>query len=195
MVRTASTMSLPLGARAPDVRLPDPAGRTWSLDDFPGAQAYLVAFLCNHCPFVQHVADGFARLAREYAARGVAVVGVNANDFEAHPDDRPERMAGEARARGYVFPYLVDEDQSVAKAYKAACTPDFFVLDAGRRLAYRGQMDASRPGSGVPVTGADLRAALDAVLAGKPAPAEQKPSLGCNIKWKPGNEPAYFRAG
>jgi peroxiredoxin len=195
MVRTASTMSLRLGARAPRILLPDPAGRTWSLDDFPLAKAYLVAFLCNHCPFVKHVADGFARLAEEYSRRGVAILGINSNDFEAYPDDRPERMAEEARARGYVFPYLVDADQSVAKAYKAACTPDFFVLDARLRLAYRGQMDGSRPGNDVPVSGADLRAALDLVLAGKPAPRDQKPSLGCNIKWKPGNEPGYFRAG
>jgi peroxiredoxin len=193
MVLTESTM-LPLGTPAPEFRLPDPDGREHALADFAGSPVLLVAFLCNHCPFVKHVRKAFAALAREYAARGVAVVGINSNDFEAHPDDRPEKMKLEAREVGYTFPYLVDASQSVAKAYKAACTPDFYVFDAQRKLAYRGQMDSSRPGNDKPNDGADLRAALDAVLAGKPAAERQRPSAGCNIKWKPGNAPAWFGA-
>jgi peroxiredoxin len=192
MVRTPSTMKLPLGAKAPDFRLPDPSGKMWTPADFEVAPALLVAFICNHCPFVRHVREGFARLAREYRGRGVAVVGINSNDFEAYPDDSPAAMAKEIEAVGYDFPYLVDESQQVAKDYRAACTPDFFVFDGERQLAYRGQMDGSRPGNDVPVTGEDLRAALDAVLEGGPVPDEQRPSLGCNIKWKPGNEPPYF---
>ncbi len=191
MVKTASTM-LPLGTAAPDFRLPDATGKTYTLADFRSAPALLVIFMCNHCPFVKHVASVLANLAREYQARGVAVVGVNSNDFQQFPDDAPEKMLEEVRARGYTFPYLVDESQEVAKAYQAACTPDFFVFDKDRKLVYRGQMDASRPGNNVPVTGSDLRAALDAVLEGRPVPADQKPSLGCNIKWKPGNEPSFF---
>lgn len=191
MVKTASTM-LPLGTAAPDFRLPDATGKTYTLADFRSAPALLVIFMCNHCPFVKHVASGLADLAREYQARGVAVVGINSNDYQQYPDDAPEKMLEEVRARGYTFPYLVDESQEVAKAYQAACTPDFFVFDKDRKLVYRGQMDASRPGNNVPVTGNDLRAALDAVLEGRPVPADQKPSLGCNIKWKPGNEPSYF---
>jgi len=152
-----------------------------------------VIFMCNHCPYVVHVAEGLARLAAEYQRRGVAVVGINSNDVSAYPDDAPERMAEEVKRRGYTFPYLYDESQAAAKAYRAACTPDFYVFDRGRKLVYRGQMDSSRPNSGLPVTGVDLRAALDAVLAGQPVSAAQKPSLGCNIKWKPGNEPEYFR--
>jgi len=192
MVQTASTM-LPLGTPAPEFRLRDTSGKSVSLDDFRSAPALLVVFMCNHCPYVKHVAAGIAQLARDYQARGVAVVGINSNDNGAYPDDAPEKMAEEVRARGYTFPYLVDETQEVAKAYGAACTPDFFVFDQGRKLVYRGQMDSSRPGNNVPVSGEDLRAALDAVLGGKPVPAEQRPSLGCNIKWKPGNEPDYFR--
>jgi len=193
MARTPSTMMLPLGTQAPDFRLPDPSGKAWSLADFEERQALLVAFICNHCPFVKHVREGFAQLAREYGGRGVAVVGINSNDFEAYPDDSPAAMAREAEAFGYDFPYLVDERQQAAKDYGAACTPDFFVFDRGRRLVYRGQMDGSRPGSDVPVTGEDLRAALDAVLEGRAVAEEQRPSLGCNIKWRPGNEPDYFR--
>jgi peroxiredoxin len=193
MVQTASTMMLPLGARAPAFELPDLSSRAVSLASFEGAPALLVAFICSHCPFVKHVRAGFASLAAEYQARGVAVVAIASNDTQAYPQDGPEGMAAEAKEAGYGFPYLFDETQDVAKAYGAACTPDFFVFDEQRRLFYRGQMDASRPGNGVPVTGADLRAALDAALAGRPAPSEQRPSLGCNIKWKPGNEPGYFK--
>ena len=191
MVLTESTM-LPLGTQAPDFRLPDPDGREHALGDFKSSPVLLVAFICNHCPFVKHVRKAFAALAREYAARGVAVVGINSNDFEAHPDDAPAKMKLEVREAGYGFPYLVDASQSVAKAYKAACTPDFYVFDAKRKLAYRGQMDSSRPGNDKPNDGADLRAALDAVLAGKPVPERQRPSAGCNIKWKPGNAPTWF---
>lgn len=190
MALTPSTM-LPLGTPAPAFRLPDPAGRVVAIGDFAAAPALLVAFLCNHCPYVKHVQAGFAAFAKEYAARGLAIVAVNSNDFAEYPDDAPERMAEEARRAGYVFPYLVDEKQEVAKAYRAACTPDFFLFDGARRLVYRGQFDASRPGNAIPVTGGDLRAAADAVLAGRAVPAEQQPSIGCNIKWKPGQEPAY----
>ena len=192
MVETASTMRLPRGAKAPAFELPDPSGRRWSLARFEGSPALLVAFICKHCPFVKHVRGGFAALAEEYQKRGVAVVAIASNDAQAYPEDGPEGMAAEAREAGYTFPYLFDESQEVAKAYGAACTPDFFVFDRERRLLYRGQMDGARPGNGVPVTGADLRRALDAVLAGGPAPEVQRPSLGCNIKWKPGNEPEYF---
>jgi len=191
MVLTESTM-LPLGTQAPEFKLPDPDGREHALADYAKSPVLLVAFLCNHCPFVKHVRKAFAALAREYAARGVAVVGINSNDFEAHPDDAPQKMKLEVREVGYTFPYLVDASQSVAKAYKAACTPDFYVFDAKRKLAYRGQMDASRPGNDKVNDGADLRAALDAVLAGKPAAERQRPSAGCNIKWKPGNAPTWF---
>ena len=193
MVQTASTMMLPLGAPAPEFALPDPAGKVVSLSDFLDAPALLVIFMCNHCPYVQHVADGLAALAREYQKRGVAVVGINANDWTTYRDDAPAKMAEEARRRAYTFPYLADETQEVAKAYRAACTPDFYVFDKDRKLAYRGQMDGARPGNNVKVTGVDLRDALDAVLEGRPAPTKQKPSLGCNIKWRPGNEPEYFR--
>jgi peroxiredoxin len=191
MTMTASTM-LPLGTEAPDFTLPDPEGNVVSLSDFNGARALLVVFMCNHCPFVKHVIDGFARLVNEYQSRGVAVVGINANDVDEFPDDRPEKMTVFARERKFTFPYLFDETQEAAKRYHAACTPDFFLFDEHRRLVYRGQMDDSRPGNNVPVTGSDLRAALDAVLEGEPVPEEQKPSMGCNIKWKPGNEPDYF---
>jgi peroxiredoxin len=192
VVLTPSTM-LPLGTKAPDFSLPSGDGRTVSLSDFSKAPALLVVFMCNHCPYVKHVADGLAKLARDYQAKGVAVVGINSNDVSAHPADSPAEMVREAKTRGYTFPYLFDESQRVAKAYKAACTPDFYVFDKDHKLVYRGQMDASRPDSGIPVTGKDLRAALDAVVAGKPAPSEQKPSIGCNIKWQPGNEPDYFK--
>jgi peroxiredoxin len=183
---------LPLGTKAPDFSLPNVDGRTPSLDDFKGAKAYLIVFMCNHCPYVKHIAPELARLAREYQKKGVAVVGINSNDVASHPDDSPEQMAREVESRGYTFPYLYDATQKVAHAYHAACTPDFYVFDKDRKLAYRGQLDSSRPDSGVPLTGKDLRGALDAVLAGKPAADDQKPSIGCNIKWKPGNEPDYF---
>jgi peroxiredoxin len=191
MAMTPSTM-LPLGTKAPDFSLQNVDGRIVSLADFKGAPALLVAFICNHCPFVKHVAAGLAELAREYQAKGAAAVAINSNDARNYPADSPEQMVHEAENLGYTFPYLYDEDQSVAKAYRAACTPDFYVFDKDYKLAYRGQMDSSRPDSGIPVTGKDLRAALDAVLAGKPVPADQKPSIGCNIKWKAGNEPEYF---
>jgi peroxiredoxin len=192
MVETASTMRLPLGAKAPSFDLPDPSGRRFALAGFEGSSALLVAFICRHCPYVKHVRAGFTSLAAEYQKRGVAVVAIASNDAQAYPEDGPAGMSAEAREAGYGFPYLFDETQEVAKAYGAACTPDFFLFDRERRLFYRGQMDGSRPGNGVPVTGEDLRAALDAVLEGRPAPDIQRPSLGCNIKWKPGNEPAYF---
>jgi peroxiredoxin len=191
VVLTPSTM-VPLGTKAPSFSLPNVDGKTVSLDDLTGSSAYLIVFMCNHCPFVKHVAPELATLAREYQARGVSVIGINSNDVASHPADSPKAMAREATERGYTFPYLFDETQRVAKAYQAACTPDFYVFDKDKKLAYRGQMDASRPDSGIPVTGQDLRAALDAVLAGKPI-EEQKPSIGCNIKWQPGNEPDYFK--
>jgi len=191
MVRTPSTM-LPLGTRAPDFALPNVDGRTVTLADSAGPKGTLVMFICNHCPFVKHVADQLAALGSEYLPRGIGVVAISSNDVSSHPADSPEQMVHEAEDRGYVFPYLYDETQEVAHAYHAACTPDFFLFDGDRKLAYRGQLDASRPGNDVPVTGADLRAAIDALLAGHPVPTEQRPSLGCNIKWKPGNEPAYF---
>lgn len=191
MALTPSTM-LPLGTTAPPFKLPNVDGRTVSLDDFKAAPALLVAFICNHCPFVKHVAAGFAQLARDYQAKGAAVVAINANDPVGYPADSPEQMVHEAENRGYTFPYLFDETQAVAKAYRAACTPDFYVFDKDRRLVYRGQMDDSRPDSGTPVTGKDLRAALDAALAGKSAGEKQRPSIGCNIKWKKGHEPEYF---
>ena len=191
MARTPSQM-LPLGTLAPAFNLPDADGKMHSLDDATGSQAYLVMFICNHCPFVKHVADELARLGRDYREKGVAVFAINSNDIESHPADGPDKMKEEAAARGYTFPYLLDADQSVAKSYEAACTPDFYLFDADRRLVYRGQLDGSRPGNDVPVDGADLRRAIDAVLAGDPVPAAQVPSLGCNIKWKAGNEPAYF---
>jgi len=191
MALTPSTM-LPLGTKAPPFRLPNVDGRMVSLDDFKSAPALLVAFICNHCPFVKHVASGFAQLAREYQAKGAAIVAINSNDPVGYPADSPEQMVHEVENRGYTFPYLFDETQAVATTYRAACTPDFYVFDKDRKLAYRGQLDDSRPDSGLPVTGKDLRAALDAVLAGKPVSEKQRPSIGCNIKWKKGNEPEYF---
>ena len=190
MAVTPSTM-LPLGTEAPDFRLPDPAGRSVSLADFADAPGLLVAFLCNHCPYVKHIRAGFARFASEYRERGLAIVAINSNDAKSHPEDAPPRMAEEAKRQGYLFPYLYDETQEVAKAFRAACTPEFYLFDAGRRLVYRGQFDASRPGSPVPVTGRDLRAACDALLAGDPVPPDQQPGIGCNIKWRLGNEPGY----
>lgn len=190
MVAVNSTM-LPLGTPAPEFRLPDPGGKVVSLADFKRAPALLVVFMCNHCPYVKHLREGLARLARDYQPRGAAVVGINANDAASYPADSPAKMVEEAAAAGCIFPYLCDETQAVAKAYRAACTPDFYLFDQDQRLAYRGQFDDSRPGNGLPVTGKDLRAALDALLAGRPVPSNQKPSIGCNIKWKPGNEPEY----
>jgi peroxiredoxin len=187
-----STM-LPLGTRAPEFDLPDTVreGRV-SLSQFADAPALLVVFMCNHCPYVKHIRETFVELVKEYQSRGVAVVAISSNDVESHPDDSPEHMAEEAKKFGYTFPYLYDETQEIAKTYRAACTPDFFLFDRQRRLVYRGQMDGSRPGNDVPLTAADLRAALDATLSEGQVEANQKPSMGCNIKWKPGNEPDYF---
>jgi peroxiredoxin len=190
MAATASTM-LPLGTEAPDFELPDPDGKIHRRDDNASAPALVVAFICNHCPYVVHIRREWATVASELQDRGVAVVAIAANDVDAYPQDGPKGMAEEAREYGYTFPYLFDETQQVAQAYRAACTPDFYVFDRDRKLAYRGQFDDSRPGNGTPVTGADLKAAVDAVLAGKPAPEDQRPSMGCNIKWRPGNEPDY----
>jgi peroxiredoxin len=183
---------LDLGTPAPAFRLPDPAGQVHGLEDFAASPALLVAFICNHCPYVKHIRTALAAFARDYQPRGLAVVAINANDVTSHPDDSPGKMAEEIRAAGYTFPYLYDESQSVARAYRAACTPDFFLFDRDRRLVYRGQFDDSRPGNDAPVTGGDLRAAVDLLLAGRPIPPEQKPSIGCNIKWRPGNEPDYY---
>lgn len=181
-----------LGTQAPDFALPDVvSGRIVGLADFAAAPALLVAFICNHCPYVRHVRAGFVAFAREYGPKGLAIVAISANDAAAYPDDAPAAMAREAKSAGFTFPYLYDETQAVARAYEAICTPDFFLFDRERRLVYRGRFNASRPGSNVPVSGADLRAAVDALLAGRPVPAEQQPSMGCSIKWKPGNAPAY----
>jgi peroxiredoxin len=191
MVRTASTMS-PLGSPAPDFSLLNVDGHVVSLSDFADAPALLVMFICNHCPYVKHVAPVLAQVCRQYQAQGVAVVAISSNDSVGYPDDSPEQMVREAQKRGYTFPYLFDETQEVAQAYGAACTPDFFLYDRNRKLVYRGQLDSSRPRSDVPVTGEDLTAAVRAVLAGQPVAENQRPSLGCNIKWKPGCEPDYF---
>ena len=194
MVRTLSTM-LDLGTAAPDFSLPDVvSGRTFSLDSFKDKKALLVMFICRHCPYVKHVQEELARLGRDYQGKDVAVVAISSNDAAGHPDDAPHSLKEQAAEQGFVFPYLYDEDQSAAKAYTAACTPDFFLFDKGRRLVYRGQLDDSRPKSDTPVTGRDLRAALDAVLADAPVAEDQRASLGCNIKWKAGNEPEYFGA-
>lgn len=189
MALTPSVM-LELNTPAPDFRLPDTEGRLVSLNDFKDAKALLVVFMCNHCPYVKHIRAGLAAFARDYQPKGLAMVGINANDAANYPDDSPERMVDEVAAAGYTFPYLYDESQATAKAYRAACTPDFFLFDKQRRLVYRGQFDASRPGNGQPVTGKDLRTATDAVLAEKPVNPDQNPSIGCNIKWKAGNAPA-----
>ncbi len=187
MARTPSTM-LDLGTPAPDFALPDLDGDIISLEDFQDAPALLVMFICNHCPFVKHLRDALAAFGTEYG-EVIGIVAINSNDADAYPEDSPAKMREEADAAGYTFPYLIDATQEVAKAYKAACTPDFFLFDRDRKLVYRGQFDGSRPGNGVPVTGADLRAAIDAALAAKPVNGEQAPSIGCGIKWKPGNEP------
>jgi peroxiredoxin len=191
MVLTPSTM-LPLGTQAPEFSLVNVDGRTVSLADFEGKPALLVIFMCNHCPYVKHLADQLAAFTSEYIAQGVGVVGISSNDVPNYPADSPEQMVAEAEARGYEFPYLYDETQDVAKAYRAACTPDFYVFDGKQKLVYRGQFDGSRPDSGIPVTGADLRAALDAVLAANKPTDDQRPSIGCNIKWKAGGAPEYF---
>jgi peroxiredoxin len=190
MPATPSTM-VPLGTPAPTFELPDVRGGLVSLDALRDAKALLVMFLCNHCPFVKHIRAELAALPRDYASMGLAAVGICSNDPEKYPQDNFDAMKAEALANGWTFPYLHDADQAVAKAYRAACTPDFFLYDRNRRLVYRGQLDASRPSNGLPVTGADLRAAIDATLRGASVAAEQIPSIGCNIKWIPGREPAY----
>ena len=180
---------LELGTTAPNFSLPDPDGNRHSMA--AGAAAYLVMFICNHCPFVKHVREELARIGNDYAARNVAIFAINSNDVERYPDDAPEHMRREAMTWGYTFPYLHDADQSVASSFRAACTPDFYVFDAGRRLVYRGQLDDSRPSNDQPVDGRDVRAALDAVLSGQAVSERQVPSIGCSIKWKPGNAPEY----
>jgi peroxiredoxin len=194
MVATNSTM-LPLGTSAPVFTLPDAVtGSSISLAGFDDEPVLLVMFISNHCPYVKHVAAELGRLGRDYGPRGVAVVAIGSNDVATHPADAPARMVEFAAAHGFDFPYLYDESQEVALAYRAACTPDFFVFDADRKLVYRGQLDGARPSNDVPVDGRDLRAALDAALDGQPIPEPQRPSMGCNIKWKPGHAPEYFPA-
>ena len=194
-----SSAMIDLGFVAPNFRLPDygalGGGTELALDDVEGAKGTVVMFICNHCPFGKHVSEQLARLAEDYDAKGIGFVAISANDASAYPDDAPEKMVEEAKRSAYAFPYLFDETQEVAKAYNATCTPDFFVFDSNRKLVYRGQLDDSRPGTNEPVTGADLRAALDAILGGEKPSAEQKPSVGCSIKWKPGNEPSPIGAG
>lgn len=190
MAETHSTM-LPLGGEAPDFTLIDPEGMTVSPDDVSESKGLLVIFMCNHCPYVRHVREELARIGSEYPRRGVAVIAINSNDEESHPDESAEKMAEEIETFRYEFPYLIDSTQDVAKAYRAACTPDFFLFDESRKLVYRGQLDDSRPGNEVRVTGKDLRAAMDALLADAPISEDQKPSAGCNVKWRAGNEPDY----
>jgi peroxiredoxin len=191
MAAVPSTM-LDLGTPAPDFALPDTGGDTVSLAELPPAPALLVMFLSNHCPYVKHLRGAIAQLARDYAPRGVQLVGIMSNDVSRYPADAPERMREERTAAGWTFPYLYDESQAVARAYRAACTPDIFLFDGERRLVYRGQFDGSRPSNGVAPSGEDVRSALDAVLDGRPVSGDQRPSIGCNIKWKPGNEPDWF---
>lgn len=192
MAATRSTM-LTLGTSAPNFNLPDTEGNIVSLADFKGAPVLLVIFMCNHCPYVKHILNDLIELAKEYQAKGVAVVGINSNDVTNYPEDRPEMMANLVKEAAFTFPYLYDETQEMAKAYNAACTPDFFLFDREMRLVYRGQMDDSRPGNKVPVTRTDLTAAIEAVIAGRKVSSEQKPSMGCNIKWKTGNQPHYAK--
>lgn len=192
MARAESTM-LELATKAPPFSLPDTvSGTTVGLDDARGQAGLLVAFICNHCPYVVHIREAFAATARELQTQGIGVVAISANDATGYPADGPDKMAQEARTAGYTFPYLYDETQTVAQAYTAACTPDFFLFDRNLRLVYRGQFDGSRPGNGEPVTGKDLRRAADGLLDGTGPIQEQKPSVGCSIKWRAGNEPSYF---
>ncbi len=192
MAEVPSTRILPLGAAAPELSLPDPNGTLHSLTDVKGEKGLVVMFVCNHCPFVVHLADAIGELATDYQSKGIGFVAINSNDLDRYPADAPELMGPFAQKHGWGFPYLIDETQSVAKAYVAACTPDFYLFDGVLQLTYCGQFDDSRPGNGKPVTGADLRLALDTVLSGAPPLAEQRPSTGCNIKWKPGQEPEHF---
>lgn len=184
---------LALGTVAPDFSLPAAnGGPAVSLATVPEGKPFLIVFMCNHCPYVIHIRDVLIDFAQEFKMRGVTTLGINSNDAESYPADAPDKMALAIQTYGFTFPYLVDADQSVARSYRAACTPDFFLFDRNRKLVYRGQFDSSRPGNSVPVTGADLRAALEAVLAGNAPSSRQRPSMGCNIKWKPGREPDYF---
>lgn len=192
MVITASRM-LELGTSAPDFHLPDTNGKIVSLKDFQDAPAFLVIFMCNHCPFVKHILNALVELIKDYQGRSVAVVGINSNNVENYPEDCPKKMKEMAKKKGFTFPYLYDQSQEMAKSYSAACTPDFFLFDKERKLVYRGQMDDSRPNNNIPITGLDLIKAMDAVLAGRDVSPIQKPSMGCNIKWKPGNAPDYAR--
>ncbi|MCS7030381.1 MAG: thioredoxin family protein [Gloeomargarita sp. SKYG116] len=194
MARTPSTM-LDLGTPAPDFALPDVVtGKTISLSTFADKTALLVMFICRHCPYVKHIQNELAKLGRDYKDKDIGIVAISSNDAEKYPDDRPESLKEMAQELGFTFPFCYDETQEVAKAYRAACTPDFFLFDRERKLVYRGQFDDSRPGNDLPVTGKDLRAAIDAVLSGQPVSPDQKASIGCNIKWKPGNEPDYYKA-
>jgi peroxiredoxin len=192
MALTPSTM-LALGTKMPEFSLPSTDGGTVSSSDVAGAPGVLVMFICNHCPFVKHIRAGLAQFGKDYQNSGLKIVAINSNDADTHPDDSPGKMKIEAAEQGYVFPYLFDGDQSVAKRFKAACTPDLFLFDGSGALAYRGQFDGARPGNDVPVTGSDMRAAVDAVLAGNAVPSDQIPSVGCNIKWRAGNEPEYSK--
>lgn len=191
MAKTPSTM-LELGTKAPDFTLPDTDSQLVSRDDFRGKKGLLVMFICNHCPYVVHIAPHMAQLTKEYMAQGIAVVAINSNDAEKYPDDAPDKMKEEKIKRGYAFSYLFDETQKVAHAYHAACTPDLFLFDKNFELQYRGQYDGSRPSNAVSVTGSDLKKAMDALLTDKKPNAEQTPSIGCNIKWRAGNEPSYY---
>jgi len=191
MVKVNSTM-LPLGTQAPSFSLYDPEGNLFTLDHSSKSNAFLVMFICNHCPFVHHIRKELARLANDYLKRDVSIIAINSNDYETHPGDSPEKMKDEIMEWGYNFPYLVDEDQSVAIAYQASCTPDFFLFDSQQQLVYRGQLDGGRPSNDIPVNGRDIRAALDTLLAGDDVSEEQVPSVGCNIKWKPNNSPEWF---
>ncbi len=192
MALTASTM-LPLGTKAPNFQLLDVvSGKMISLSTFAGKKALLVMFICKHCPFVKHIQKELAQLGKDYINRDVGIVAISSNDVNNYPDDAPEQLKAMVQELGFTFPLCYDESQETAKAYTAACTPDFFLFNADQRLVYRGQLDDSRPSNGKPVTGEDLRAALEAVLAGQPINSEQKPSVGCNIKWKPRNEPSYY---
>ena len=192
MVRTASTM-LDLGTKAPDFQLPDVvSGRTLSLGDFSGERGLLVMFICKHCPYVKHVQEELVRIGKDYAGKDIGIVAISSNDAEGYPDDAPNQLKAMADELGFNFPFCYDESQQIAKAYGAACTPDFFLFGSNRKLVYRGQLDDSRPDSGRPLSGQDLRAAIEAVLSGGRVTSDQRPSIGCNIKWKPGNEPSYF---
>ena len=191
MALTASTM-LPLGTRAPDFSLPDVvSGQIISLSTFRGKPALLVMFICRHCPYVKHVQHELARIGRDYTSQDVAILAISANNAAQYPEDAPEKLKAMAEELGFTFPFCYDETQATAKTYTAACTPDFFLFDTAQKLVYRGQLDNSRPGNAQPIDGHDLRTALDQVLVGQPVAPDQKPSIGCNIKWKPGNEPTY----